>query len=58
VQRPLTSGPGGGDGWLAGQVICWFGPRLRAHVSTHEGEGKDGGESWWRPNHMASRPRG
>jgi hypothetical protein len=38
VQRLLTNGP---RGWLAGQipgpvglVLCQFGPRLHAHVST------------------------
>jgi hypothetical protein len=55
VQRPLTSGP---RGWPAGQVLCQFGSRLRAHMSTREGEGQGGGESQWRLNHMASRPRG
>jgi hypothetical protein len=42
VQRPLTSGP---KGWLADQVLCRFGPWLRVHVSTREGEGQGGGES-------------
>jgi hypothetical protein len=55
VERPLTSGP---RGWPAGQVLCWFGSRLRAHVSTQEGEGQDSGESRWRMNHMAGQPRG
>jgi hypothetical protein len=53
VERPLTSGP---RGWPASQVLCRFGPWLCAHVSTREGEGQGGGESQWRPNHMASRP--
>jgi hypothetical protein len=34
VQWPLTSGP---RGWPVGQVLCQFGQRLRAHVSTQEG---------------------
>jgi hypothetical protein len=62
VQRPLSSGP---RGWLADQipwpvdyVFCRFGPQLHAHVSTREGEGQGGGESRWRPNHMASPPHG
>jgi hypothetical protein len=55
VQRPLTGVP---KGWPAGQVLCRFGPWLHAHVSTREGEGHGGGESRWRPNHMASQPRG
>jgi hypothetical protein len=55
VQRPLTGVP---KGWPAGQVLCRFGPWLHAHVSTREGEGQGGGESRWRPNHMASQPRG
>jgi hypothetical protein len=42
VQRPLTSGP---RGWPAGQVLCWFGLRLRVHVSTREGEDQGSGES-------------
>jgi hypothetical protein len=52
VQRPLTSGP---RGWPASQVLSQFGPRLHAHVSTREGEVQRGGESQWRPNHMAGR---
>jgi hypothetical protein len=53
MQSPLTSGP---RGWPTDQVLCRFGPRLRAHKSTREGEGQDNGESRWRPNHMANRP--
>jgi hypothetical protein len=30
-QRPLTSRP---SGWLAGQLLSWFGPKLLGHVST------------------------
>jgi hypothetical protein len=60
VQRPLTSGPRGWPAdqipWPAGQVLCRFGPRLRAHVSTRQGEVQGSGESQWRPNHMAGRP--
>jgi hypothetical protein len=60
VQRPLTSGPRGWPAnqipWLASQVLCWFGPRLRAHVSTQKGEGQGGEEIRWRPNHMAGQP--
>jgi hypothetical protein len=62
VQRLLTSGPRGWPAgqipWPVGQVLNWFGPRLRAHVSTQEGEGHGGGESQWRPNHMASQQWG
>jgi hypothetical protein len=32
VQRPLTSGP---RGWLAGQVLCQFGPDFM-HMCLHE----------------------
>jgi hypothetical protein len=53
VQKPLSSGP---RGWPTGQVLGRFGPRLRAHVSTCEGEHQGSGESRWRLNHMASRP--
>jgi hypothetical protein len=55
VQRTLASVP---RGWPTGQVLCQFGQRLRAHVSTREGESQGSGESRWWPNHMASRPRG
>jgi hypothetical protein len=62
VQRPLTSGPKGWTAgqipWPTGQVLCWFGPQLRAHMSTREGEGQGGVESQRGPNHMASRPCG
>jgi hypothetical protein len=48
VQRTLTSRP---KGWPAGQIP---GPASQpAFMSTQEGEGKGGGESRWRPNHMA-----
>jgi hypothetical protein len=55
VKRPLTSGPWG---WPAGHVLCQFGPQLRAHVSTREGEVQGGGEMRWRPNDIAGWPRG
>jgi hypothetical protein len=62
VQRLLTSGPKGWPAgkipWPASQVLWRFGPWHRANVSTREGEGQDGGESRWRPNHMAGQPRG
>jgi hypothetical protein len=60
VQRSLMSGPRGWPTdqipWSASLVLCWFGPRLCTHVSTREGEGQGGGESQWRPNHMADQP--
>jgi hypothetical protein len=52
VQKSLASGP---RGWPTNQVLCWFGPQLRAHMSTREGEGQGDGESRWRQNHMAGR---
>jgi hypothetical protein len=62
VQRSLTSGPKGWPTdqipWPADQVLCRFGPWLCAHVSTREGESQASGESRWRPNHKANRPRG
>jgi hypothetical protein len=53
VQRPLTSGA---RGWPAGQVLCWFGPWLRAHVSTRGVEGQDGGgrTTWLAGHHLVS----
>jgi hypothetical protein len=56
VQRPLTSGLGGGQ--LAGQLLSQFRPKLPAHVSTREGKGNGGGESWWRRNSLPDQPRG
>jgi hypothetical protein len=53
VHRPQTSGPWR---WLAGQLLCWFGPKLHGDVSTREGEGQEGEESWWRPNSLAGQP--
>jgi hypothetical protein len=58
VQRSLTSGPRGWPigqiPWSAGQVLCWFGPRLRAHMSTQEGEGQGGGgQTTWPAGHVA-----
>jgi hypothetical protein len=59
VQRLLTSGPGGWLAgqipWPAGQVLCQFGPRLHAQMSTREGEGQGDGESRWRQNHIPRR---
>jgi hypothetical protein len=49
--------PAGQIPWLAGQVLCQFGLWFHAHVSTRKGEGQGGGESRWRPNHVADRPR-
>jgi hypothetical protein len=66
VQRPLASGPWGWPvvqiPWPVGQVLCRFGSRLRAHVSTREGEGQDGEKvsgcrTTWLTGHMA-RPVG
>jgi hypothetical protein len=58
VQRSLTSGP---RGWPTrqipspiGQVLCQFGLRLRAHVSTRAGEGQGGGgRNTWPACHVA-----
>jgi hypothetical protein len=50
VQRPLTSGPRGRS---VGQVLRWFCPRLRGHVSTREEEGQGGEERRWKPFHPA-----
>jgi hypothetical protein len=62
VKRPLTSGPRGWPPgqipWPTGHVLCRFGPRLHAHVSTRDGEGQGDGESQWRLKHMAGRPHG
>jgi hypothetical protein len=59
---PLTSGPkewpAGQIPRLASQVLCLFGMRLRADVSTREGESQGGGESRCRSNHMVGRPCG
>jgi hypothetical protein len=52
-QTPSQTGPGAG--WPAGQVLCWFGPRLRGHVSTREEKGRDGGERQWKLFHLANR---
>jgi hypothetical protein len=66
VQRPLTSGhrgwPIGQIPWPTGQVLCRFVPRLRAHVSTregecHGGEKVGGGQTTWLASHVA-RPAG
>jgi hypothetical protein len=51
VQRPLTSGP---RGWLVGQLLSRFRPKLVGHVFTREGKGYGGGESQWRPNSLDS----
>jgi hypothetical protein len=55
VQRPLTSGP---RGWLTGQLLCPFGPKLCGQMSTREGEGQGGEESRWRPYSLADLPHG
>jgi hypothetical protein len=62
VQRPLTGGP---KGWPAsqvprptGQLMSRIGPKLLGHMSTREGEGYGGGQSWWRLNSLVGRPRG
>jgi hypothetical protein len=39
-----------------GHVLSWFGPQLQGHVSTQGVEGQGGGESRWRPLHLAGRP--
>jgi hypothetical protein len=55
VKSPLTSEP---RGWPAGQLLCQFGPKLHGHVSTQEGEGQGGKESYWRLNSLAVRACG
>jgi hypothetical protein len=55
VQRPLTSGL---RGWLVGQVLCLFGPWLRARVSTQEGEDQGGGGRTTWPAGQVARPTG
>jgi hypothetical protein len=37
VQRPPPSGP---RGWLVGQLLSRFRPKLLGHVSTQEGKGR------------------
>jgi hypothetical protein len=56
----LTHGPSGPNhrpkgpkGQPAGHVLCWFGPRLRGHVSIRGVEGHGGGESRWMSLHPA-----
>jgi hypothetical protein len=55
VQMPLTHEP---RGWPAGQLLSRFGPKLLRRMSTREEKGYHGGESQWRPNSLASQPRG
>jgi hypothetical protein len=52
VQRPPPSGP---RGWLVGQLLSRFRPKLLGHVSTQEGKGYGGGESRWWPSSLASQ---
>jgi hypothetical protein len=48
--------PAGPTPWPVGQVLSWFSPQLRGHVSTREEEGQGGASHSTRPagRHLVS----